>query len=436
MGQRVGKARDVFFPGAEWADVGAWFRWASTAWVFILPLSIYWPIAPSMAPGLPHRYVRPGLYFADLVAGALILTGLILARGSHWQWGLRRITVSLLGIVALGLLTASTARSPTLAGYTATRWVLAGLVYLVLLQSGPHFEWWITVFVAGLGLNALIGLTQVVGQSPLGLPAELAMDPSQSGASIIAIGDRRWLRAYGMTVHPNVLGGFLAMGLLLSLPLLRRWRIRSMWWLLGLGLLLSFSRSAWLAVAVVLPPLTVWLAWRQPELRRPLATTAGGAVLIVLVAGGLLAGQLSSRLHPAATPTEARSLNERAELIAVALEIIADSPFTGVGAGNFPLAMLDGDRAALPQPVHNVPLLLAAEVGIAGGFLWILLWLTPGLALERQWPSVQMWAVTLAGAWFAWGIIGLWDSYPWALNVGPFFGATLLAFCSLALEAR
>jgi hypothetical protein len=380
-------------------------------------------------------FVRPGLYLSDLLAGGLILVGLLRARGSPWQWGFRRLTLPLLVVAALGLLTAPLALSPVLAGYTASRWLLAGLIYLALLQGSTDFEHWVLVFVAGLGINALIGVAQVMQQGPIGLPGELALDPSLSGASIVSIGERRWLRAYGLTVHPNVLGGFLAMGLLLSLPLLDRLRVRLLWWLLGLGLLVSFSRSAWLATALVLPFVAGWLFRRKPHLRRALAWTLGTAAVVLTIGGLLLSGQLVSRLSPTSAPTESRSLSERGELIGAALEVIADQPLTGVGAGNFPLTLVNSVRAALPQPVHIVPLLLAAEVGLAGALLWLVLWLTPGLALDRQRPDLRVWSVIFAGAWFAWGIIGLWDSYPWALNVGPFFSATLLAFASQSLEA-
>jgi O-antigen ligase len=325
--------------------------------------------------------------------------------------------------------------SPTLAGYSALRWLLAVGVYLSLAQGDLLLERWVQVFLVGLGLQAIVGLGQVIHQGPLGLPGELALEPARSGAAILTVGGRRWLRAYGLTLHPNVLGGFLAIGLVLGLPLLKRFRMRILWWLLGLGLLVSFSRSAWLATALVLPPVAGWLAWRRPSLRRPLGTTLASAALVALIGGVLFAGQFASRLGRTATVTESRSLSERGELIAIALDVITNRPLTGVGAGNFPLAVAATDTPALPQPVHNVPLLLAAEVGVLGGGLWIWLWLTPGLALQHFWRRHAPWMVILIGAWFALGTISLWDSYPWALNAGRLLTATVLGLTSRALTA-
>jgi hypothetical protein len=108
------------------------------------------------------------------------------------------------------------------------------------------------------------------------------------------------------------------------------------------------------------------------------------------------------------------------------MELIGERPLAGVGAGNFSLAMRGANQAAEPQPVHNVPLLLAAEVGVLGGVFWYWLWLAPGLMagpLLREGPT---WPVVLALAWFAVGLVGLWDHYPWALNSGRLLSASLL----------
>jgi hypothetical protein len=59
-------------------------------------------------------------------------------------------------------------------------------------------------------LQAVVGVGQAwlghsIGLSWLG---EADLDPSVRGTSIVESGGQRFLRAYGLTVHPNVLGGF------------------------------------------------------------------------------------------------------------------------------------------------------------------------------------------------------------------------------------
>jgi O-antigen ligase len=406
-----------------------------------LPLSGHRPIGASAAPAVLDHYARAGLYLSDVAVVTVLLSGLFLPSGHSQVKGRLRLSLPLLVLIALALVSIPGALSHELASYTALRWALAVGVYLILLRRDWSLEnWtdrerWVKVLAVGLGIHTLIGIGQVLLQRPLGLPGELAMEAAQPGAAVLSVAGQRWLRAYGLTFHPNVLGGFLAVGLLLSLPLLQRHGMRLLWWLMGLGLLLTFSRSAWLSVAVMLPLLAGWLAWHRPALRRALAITLGSTAMVLLVSSLLLAGQLFSRLRPSQTASESRSLRERGELISAALDIIADQPLTGIGAGNFSLALIDGTSSMRPQPVHNVPLLLASEVGVGGGGLWLWLWLAPALALGRRQSSPDPWPVVLAGTWFAWGIIGLWDSYPWALNAGRLLSITLLGLTHHALES-
>jgi hypothetical protein len=407
-------------------------RYMSYALALLLPLAVFWPIGRSPEPAVPDVYVRPALYLSDLAGVASLLATLARRQlfAAPRPWG--REGALLAALVALAFLTAPAALSPALAIYTGLRWLLVLGVYWALARNDGPAETWVAIFVTGLGLHVCLGMAQVLAQGPLGLPGEAALPSHEFGAAILTVGERHWLRAYGLTFHPNVLGGCLAIGLLLALPLLDRFWARSLWWLLGVGLFLSFSRSAWLATGLVLPPLSGWLAWRRPDLRRPLAATLGGAALILLVAGGLLAGQLVSRLRPLATTTESRSLQERGQLIGLALDVVVERPLTGVGAGNFALAVQRVDALADPQPVHYVPLLLAAEVGLVGGAIWFCLWLAPCLALGN-WPrGACPWPVVLGAAWFAWGLIGLWDSHPWALNSGLLLSAALLGLIGRA----
>jgi hypothetical protein len=393
-------------------------------------------------------YVRPGVYLSDLAVGFLLLTSATRWRACGGEWGSSRLSVPFLALGGVALLTVPTALSPPLAAYTALRWLAAVLVYLALARADVALDRLVTVFLAGLGLHVLVGLGQILLQNPLGLPGELALEPSRSGAAIIDVGGTRWLRAYGLTFHPNVLGGCLAAGLLLGLPMLNRVPIRALWWLLWSGLLITFSRSAWLATAVAMPLVVGWLLRHGPPrcrrppfyprtpFRRALVVTLIGAALITALWVALLTGQLATRLQPTATPTEHRSFVERGALQAAGLDIILDHPLTGVGAGNAPLAMLRAEMPFPPQPVHNLPLLMAAEVGLLGGGLWLWLCLAPGMTLVRHLRRADRWAVALVGAWLALCIIGLWDSYPWALNAGRLLSSALLGLVSGILRDR
>jgi O-antigen ligase len=304
-------------------------------------------------------------------------------------------------------------------------------------------ERFIAVLVAGLAVQSLIALGQTVLQRPIGLPGELAPWPTAPGASTINLRSHLWLRAYGLTFHPNVLAGFLTVGLILTLPLLdRRWS-RLAWWLMSLALLATFSRSAVLAIALVLPPTALWLWRHDRRLRRGLMITLGIAVCAVSLIGWVWRASILARIgidtskRPAANVTrvlDRLKTDERVALNRAAVRVIAAHPLLGIGAGNSPLAMQRAGES--PHFPHNVALMLAAEVGVAGGLLWIALaraavWRLRRPATSRAGP----WLVAGVGAFAALQIIGLLDCYPWSLNAGRMLTVVVLATIEKAASA-
>lgn len=118
---------------------------------------------------------------------------------------------------------------------------------------------------------------------------------------------------------------------------------------------------------------------------------------------------------------EIRSTDERATLTAGAWVLIRERPWLGVGYGNFTAALWrrqPAEMAAYPlyQPVHTVPLLAAAELGIPGVLLWLGLMAGPWLALRRCRPDAFTMAVAAALAAFT--VISFYDFYPWFSQQG------------------
>ena len=103
------------------------------------------------------------------------------------------------------------------------------------------------------------------------------------------------------------------------------------------------------------------------------------------------------------TPIEARSLGDRKRDAELALELLARNPWRGVGAGNYLAAV----RAIEPdsRTVHNVALLVAAETGLPGAALWLL------LTLLGLWPPSA--SHRSLGLWLAVFVIGLFDVALW-----------------------
>ncbi len=217
------------------------------SYFFAISIGKYWTLIPPPPVPILDLYITPALIFSDFFVIAVLLTNLrrIAVGFQPARFGI--FTIPLIGLGFIAGFTLAWAILPPLAAYTTIRWWLAILVYLWLSKSELSTERAIKVFLIGLGINVAIGFGQIVVQGPLGIPGELALDAGTTGAAILEVGDARWLRPYGLTFHPNVLAGFLTSGLLLGLPLVYQRRFQALWVILLVGLLASFSRSAWLA---------------------------------------------------------------------------------------------------------------------------------------------------------------------------------------------
>jgi hypothetical protein len=98
--------------------------------------------------------------------------------------------------------------------------------------------------------------------------------------------------------------------------------------------------------------------------------------------------------------------------------LIRAHPVTGVGAGNFTLAeLLPPFNAVSVDPVHVVPLLVAAEAGIAAGLAWLALVLAQPLALWQlgRWRGIQWTGLALPATLLT---LALFDHYLWTFAPG------------------
>lgn len=336
-------------------------------------------------PGMPLEFQSVSVSASDL---GLVL---LVAYGGWCQWrGPRRpLPVAArpavaAGILLLGCLTLSLIPAPA-------RWLSAwqigevglGLLTFVTVARRPWFGRRLLVAGAALVLFQLPQvLVQEVVQSSVSLGSPLPgwppVLPAAASGALVVFGPAglRWQRGMGSFLHPNLLGGFLALALVLALPWLgRSERYRAgLWvvWTIGwIELLLTFSRAALLGA--VLGCAVSAIAQRRRSLGR-----AGVALLAlmpaVVVAGAvlLMGNVLLPRITPDSALLASVPVENRALLMGIAVRLIAAHPLLGVGAANFTVAELappiDG---YIFQPVHLVPLLVAAEAGVLAGAAWL-----------------------------------------------------------------
>ncbi|HFQ94708.1 MAG TPA: O-antigen ligase domain-containing protein [Anaerolineae bacterium] len=318
------------------------------------------------------------------------------AQRRAWEWGRRPLTLPLLGLTLLALAHILTGAPLTLAVPLGLFW----LVYLFLLNNNrTGWKWVLAIVLVG---QSIVAIGQFAGQRPLNLTwlGEAAMDLQTPGTSVVLHNGVNWLRAYGLNSHPNQLGLLLAALLLMLWPFRRApGRDRALIWLaLGVGLAglaVSWSRAAWLGLlagAVVYA-----LAWRRSSRQWPRFSTRHILLLLPLTAVLLIflytySDIAANRLFLLDSQLEGWSLYERKRDAAIALQIITQNPVSGAGLGQYQAVAAQSDPAA--QIVHNVPLLIAAELGLSGLALWLIFLAAPLLrpgTFSRFAPQTAVW---------------------------------------------
>lgn len=326
------------------------------------------------------------------------------------------------------------------------------LTFFTTLSRVATAEWWIEVliligfvsilvrtrvnsrqvaawFALGLIPQALLAIQQylsgvVVASKWFGIAAHI---PSDLGAIVIEHGAARILRAYGGFPHPNILGGWLAIGLVAVLQLAAsastKWR--ALFWsacgaLFSAALIVSYSRSAWLAAAVgiiLFVGIHIMRPVRQTEDRQFLflalfaMITIAGAVVYSQRALVFSRADLSDRL-------EAKSVDVRGQSLRDGWKIFLKHPLFGAGpnAELVALAPACGKKCPAPlEPPHDVPLILLADVGLIG----------LGVMLAAIWWCRRRFTVAGTPVMATLCFLALFDHYLWS----TWAGICLCAIC-------
>ncbi len=342
--------------------------------------------------------------------------------------------VPLAGVTLAGLVSVVGSADRPLTFYQVIRLAALFGFYLYIVNEVVQPTLIVLAVAIQGGVQALVAIGQFVAQHSVGLQAlgEYALDPAWNGVSIVSNGTDRLLRAYGLSDHPNILGGCLAFGLtvLLAAYLWSEWetRLKVLVALLpmSLALLLTFSRAAWLAFAVgAVFLVAIELALRQRAALKPLLWLMLATAVLLAPFAWQERTMLGVRLgvHAAfdTVPAEQQSVGERVLLMQIANQMFAAHPLTGVGLGASPIALKDEYPAfSLDyQPPHLALLEAATETGILGGAFYFLLLVLPWVVLLRRRQLLLRPEVAAAAALLlAITVVGLFDYYTWLLVPG------------------
>ncbi|MSU75863.1 hypothetical protein EXS54_00070 [Patescibacteria group bacterium] len=403
--------------------------------VALLPLA-YVGVKNGYIEGYSTIYTVPKFYPLEALI-AMVFVLWVAFRSPSW----RNLKVFWPVFAALGisLLSVTWALVPNLAVVITSHYLIALLLCVMLateLTKPVFLKRIMAVLVGVAAFESVWAIAQYLVQRDLGLQAigENILRPPFEQIALVPGGADGVLRAYGSLPHPNVLSALLAPALLILIWALwrtvqspiRQWGLGALSALIGVALLLTFSRTAWVTVAIAAGALIITL-WRTSK-KQP------WGLVIPLVAVVIVSILILKPIENRANPENAVQVGvgHRTVQYEAASQIIGQQPW-GVGAGNYS-PVIDELRPDLTpyqrQPVHNLLLLVTAELGViaAGLLVWFLgdlIWRlvrlkASGESFQLKWLAFWMLITALA--------MGLTDHFFLTLPHGLWLLAVIVAF--------
>lgn len=233
------------------------------------------------------------------------------------------------------------------------------LLYLYVLDSKLATNKILTPLAMGIIFSAILSLAQVLtGRNIGGLLywfGERPLNINQPGVALLSLSGISLLRPYATFPHPNALAGYAGLLFLFTLPYFSKNLIIKLSSLASfLIVVISYSQSAWLALFFSL------IVMKKHKFSLHLLFTVF-SVFSLLTPLFIYAVDLRSFTLPL-------FISQRLELSQTAGEVIATYPLFGTGLGQFirTIPAFTSQNIWWLQPVHNLPLLFTAELGLLG----------------------------------------------------------------------
>lgn len=391
--------------------------------IFFLPWQTQAIFTTATVSGEPSAYGVFGIYVVEV----MILFAFFLRGRQHTMPQIRQINQALYFFLAAAFFSLGFSQVEWVGWFQMLHVVSAAMFFSLLTDDRTDFRQVLSFFLIGLIIPILFGWYQVLhGLSPASSLFGMGeKDASTLGIAVVESGTSRLLRAYGTFPHPNVFGGYVAVGIV-ALAWLSRFvhsrrqlvgaLLASV--LLGATLVVTFSRSAWLGLFIAFLLLIAFMLWQRrlpPRRAIPIMAVGLASILSTLI---VFNSEVFSRID-LTQRLEVISIEERASQYQTFSDVFFSSPIMGVGpsAYTFILERLDpGHPLWSYQPIHNVYLLILAELGLTGilAFGYGIFMLNPFANASLR-ETGTMFACTFGILSF---VIGLFDHYLWTLWPG------------------
>lgn len=407
--------------------------------LFFIPTQFgkhFWPSFTSVL-GFRVDYLSPTFYFTDVLLIVIFLFWLYrlqyknkISFGSLFS-KTHKITSIVLFLFALSLIISTwQAAWPMLSLYATARLlacVFFGFYTAAFLVKKENIKMAGFFFTGGVFFQSMLAIAQYLNQGSIGgafyLLGERTFSGSTPGIANAVIAGEVVLRPYATFSHPNVLAGYLLIGMLVisgTMLLVSRNQKRFFFAVLFLGTIaLAFTLSR-VAIFLWACFVLIWLYRRMVKAKRFLFV--GFFVAVSILWRFLFDRFFGFNLQEEAVTT-------RIDLAVNAFAMFFSSPLVGVGLLHF-LVYLPTYQAThsfwLLQPVHNIFLLIAAETGLIG--LFVFAYLLAHAFLRRAKHTVDTFPFPQVALFFLL-VIGLFDHYLLTIQQGRLLFAFVLGWC-------
>jgi hypothetical protein len=390
-------------------------------------------LAEPFVEGIYVNYLVPTLSIIDL--GILLVLGsILLTKGFSFYKNLFKTIKNGLAPLLVFLLVQNVLLSDFNSLLFSLRLFSLILLFLSMLQITKEikldkrvkekiFNSGAVILLTNVLIQGTLGAVQFKRGSGLGIDflGESEIVGGMMGSSFVELSGQIFLRAYGTFPHPNVLGGFLLLGIFLGTYIYQRRRLTGSL-LVGvsfLAMVFTFSRiHIFLSVLVILVFLSKQILFKKKSL---LSISFSPLLLLERFQNLFNSGD--------------RSWSERQDLIRASFRVIKEDWLTGIGGGNFVKGMegfvpRTSRGILLTQPVHNIFLLYLSEYGILG---FLLIFYVLFYTIIKNFKKISLYGLLIILVIM---VIGLFDHYLFSLPQGMVILTSFLFLLIYSLQGK
>ncbi|MBD3282065.1 MAG: hypothetical protein GF387_00410 [Candidatus Portnoybacteria bacterium] len=391
------------------------------------------------------------LYLTDILILAIFI--LYIKRTRTFSIKENKFLVLLIFIAALSIIPA---QKESIALYGLIKLIEYIFIYYYtkknIRELTPNAIFNILIFTGSI--QAILAIAQFIEQKSIGIKFIEAgiYSPGEPGVATFIYQNIPILRSYGSFPHPNILAGFLILTIFLIYYQLQKKQSSILYIFLSLMIFALFTTFSRTAMAVFFVSSLIFLLLNLIKLRvfehTEARIRAGKRIMnifLILILSSLISILILSPYLKARffniTPEE-QAVDLRFFYNKMAVNMTKDNIITGVGIGSFAVhsqnypaylraaaKMQDQEIKEIPQwlfqPVHNIYLLIASEIGIIGLIFFL-------LAIARKTKDLKNNIFNpIFYILISFLIIGLMDHYFWTLQSGA-----IMFWLTLALTEK